>query len=281
MSTFTNPASAAGPLLDWDGAADSGPAVAGGKGWNLGRLARYGLPVPDGFVLGADTYRAHMKEAGLEADAGAIEQRIGAEGALADGVEAALAALRERVATAPLPTHAGAALQSALLSFGATPLAVRSSATAEDAPDASFAGMHGTVLNVRPELGAVADAVRSCYASLWTAHAVTYRQRHGLDGVAMAVVVMRLVAARTAGVAFTADPRTGRRDQVIVTANHGLGESVVSGATDPDEYTMEGFIDRPPAVVSRRVGRKERRTETVGLDEGGGTRLVDAPTAAR
>jgi pyruvate,water dikinase len=133
--------------------------------------------------------------------------------------------------------------------------------------------MHQSTLNVAPTLAAVGDAVKACYASLWTPHAVAYRQRLELDTpVRMAVVVMRLVRAVAAGVAFTADPRTGRRDRVVVTANRGLGESVVGGLSDPDELQIQLHMHRPAEVVSRHVGRKERHT---ALKADGGTQLVE------
>ncbi|HWI62834.1 MAG TPA: PEP/pyruvate-binding domain-containing protein, partial [Symbiobacteriaceae bacterium] len=158
------------------------------------------------------------------------------------------------------------------------PVAVRSSATAEDSAAASFAGIHQSFLNVTGE-AAIIDAVRGCYASLWTPQAVAYRRRQGLsdDAVAAAVVILAMVPARAAGVCFTCDPRTGKRDRFAISASPGLGEALVSGATEPDEY-MVRVASYPPEILSRQVARKVRMTVP---KPGGGTELAEvAPEAA-
>jgi pyruvate,water dikinase len=271
-------------VLEWEGTAEGGASQAGGKGWALGRLARYGLPVPPGAVLSADAYHAFMASAGLADEAAALEAGDG-EASASDATEhaateARLTLLRERIGAAALPPALQAAIEE-LLSHAAladAPLAVRSSASAEDGAGASFAGMHQSFLNVPPTVEAVGDAVKACYASLWTPHALVYRQRlkPGSE-VRMAVVVMRLVPAVAAGVAFTADPRSGRRDIVVVTANQGLGESVVGGQADPDEFHVQLHMDRPAQVLHRRLGRKERQTL---LKPGGGTELAETEGAS-
>ena len=120
------------------------------------------------------------------------------------------------------------------------PVAVRSSATAEDLPAASFAGQQDTYLNVVGR-GPLLDAVRRCWASLWTDRAVSYRAANGIDpgGVRLAVVVQRMVEAEVAGVLFTANPVTGRRRQAVIDASPGLGEAVVSGAVNPDHFVVD------------------------------------------
>ena len=126
-------------------------------------------------------------------------------------------------------------------------VAVRSSATAEDLADASFAGQQETYLNVRGPDDLLA-AVRDCWASLWTERALTYRARQGIDpsSVALAVVVQQMVDAEAAGVMFTANPANGRRDQLVISAAWGLGEAVVSGAVDTDNLVVEGASDHLP-----------------------------------
>src|SRR5438128_7052004 len=133
-------------------------------------------------------------------------------------------------------------------------VAVRSSATAEDLPFASFAGLQDTYLNV-VGLAAVLDAVHRCWASLWTERAVVYRATNGIDhtGVSLAVVVQRMVDAAVAGVMFTADPVTGRRRQAVIDASPGLGEAVVSGAVNPDHFVVDAATG---AVLQRRIGDK-------------------------
>ena len=155
------------------------------------------------------------------------------------------------------------------------PVAVRSSATAEDLPGASFAGQQDTYLNV-VGADAVLDATRRCWASLWTERAVSYRATQGIDHaeVALAVVVQRMVDADVAGVMFTANPVTGNRRQLVVDASPGLGESVVSGAVNPDRFVLDATTG---TAVEVTVGDKRTAVRSVA---GGGTRTVDTDASA-
>ena len=158
---------------------------------------------------------------------------------------------------------------------GEAAVAVRSSATAEDLASASFAGQQDTYLNVRGS-DALTEAVISCWASLWTARAMAYRAREGIrpEDVRLAVVVQQMVDADAAGVLFTANPATGRRDQIVIGAAWGLGESVVSGAVSTDDIVVDAPTGR---VVSRRTADKE--TMTVYADRG--TREEPVPASRR
>lgn len=239
-----------------------GVRTAGGKGANLGALLRGGFDVPDGFVVTTDAYDRHVADHGL-ADRLAALASAGDTGAIA----------RLFDATAPAPDLA-AAITAAYTSLGGGPVAVRSSATAEDLPGASFAGQQETFLDV-VGADAVVDAVRRCWASLWTERAVAYRaSRPAVDPAALsiAVVVQRLVDAEASGVMFTADPMSGRRDETVITASWGLGESVVGGTVDPDTYRV-----RDGRVVEARVGGKAVRTVATGS----GTAEVPTPPASR
>src|SRR5690348_8074456 len=141
----------------------------------------------------------------------------------------------------PVPAEAADAIKESWHSLGDDdPLAVRSSATAEDLPGASFAGQQDTILNVTGE-EALLDAVRRCWASLWNERAVAYRAANGIDDatVALAVVVQRMVDAAAAGVLFTANPITGTRHRAAVDAVRGLADALVSGAVDPDHYLVD------------------------------------------
>jgi pyruvate,water dikinase len=195
-------------------------ALAGGKGARLGELARGGFPVPDGFVLTTTAYRAAARPGRTDRDS----------------PSAAAAAIR----AAAVPPPVAQALLDAYHALGPGPVAVRSSATAEDLPEASFAGQHDTYLGIVGD-DAVLDAVRRCWASLWTDRAVAYRQANGIDGqgMAMAVVVQKMVDAAAAGVLFTADPVTGTRRRAAVDAVAGLGEALVSGEAAPDRYVLD------------------------------------------
>jgi phosphohistidine swiveling domain-containing protein len=204
----------------------------GGKAANLGELVANGFPVPDGFVLTTDAYHAAAGSAGVDT------RRPG---------EAA-----ERLRNADLPAAVERAVLEAYRAFDGGPVAVRSSATAEDLPGASFAGQQDTYLGVEGE-AQLLDAIRRCWASLWNERAVAYRRDHGVDdeGVGLAVVVQRMVDSTAAGVLFTADPITGRRGRAVIDAAPGLGDAVVAGAGAPAHYAT----DAETGAVDQRVVR--------------------------
>ena len=238
---------------------------AGGKAANLGELIHAGLPVPPGLVVTAGAYRAHL-------DAGHLPDRIAArlQNLRAEDVTAVTAAsddIMGWIGTAPMPDTIRADVASSydalsrrliVSNNGATALrvAVRSSATAEDLPSASFAGQHETYLNIR-EAEAVIDAVRKCWASLWTPQAISYRASMNFDhlSAALAVVVQALVPADAAGVMFTLNPVSGARDEILISGSYGLGEAVVSGAVTPDTY----ILSQDGKVKQRKLGTKEIR----------------------
>ena len=228
-------------------------ALAGGKGANLGEMTGVGLPVPPGFCITTEANQQVASEAGLAA---ILDARAGkAENAeqLAELAQAARACIQS--ATIPEPIVASIADAYRLLGAGEPiPVAVRSSATAEDLPFASFAGQQDTYLNI-VGIEALLDAVRCCWASLWTERAVSYRANLGLDQrkIQLAVVVQRMVEASVAGVLFTANPVTGKRRQAVIDANPGLGEAVVSGATNPDHFVVNTATGE---IIERRLGDK-------------------------
>ncbi len=160
----------------------------------------------------------------------------------------------------------------ALGSDEAVPVAVRSSATTEDLPDASFAGQQETFLNV-VGAEAVRDAVQQCWASLWTDRAVSYRAARGIDSraVRLAVVVQRMVDAQVAGVLFTANPLSGTRRQAVIDANPGFGEAVVAGATTPDHFVVNTSTGE---LLERRLGDKQ---VIIRATAGGGTQRIERP----
>lgn len=210
-------------------------ATAGGKGANLGELVAAGFPVPRGFVLLTPAYARAAREAGIDPS----DPRSAAE----------------RLRAVSIPTDVADAIRAAYREIGGGPVAVRSSATAEDLPGASFAGQQDTYLGIEGD-DALLDAVRRCWASLWNERAVSYRRQGGVDdrGVALAVVVQRMIDARAAGVLFTADPITGRRARAVIDAAPGLGDAVVSGAVTPDHYVA----DARSGQVLERALRAER-----------------------
>lgn len=245
----------------------------GGKGANLGELTRAGLPVPPGFCVAAKTYRQFLSEAGLAAPIAALlaDHHPDRPGEVP-------ARIRALIVGSAVPTHIAAEISDAYATLGDTvPVAVRSSATAEDLPEASFAGQQDTYLGVRGA-EAVVQAVRNCWASLWTDRAVAYRDRQGFDHhqVSLAIVIQRLVEADTAGVMFTANPVTGSREEILIDASWGLGESVVSGQVTPDSYRLSR--GEPPQVLERTCGSKQTR---IDLAAGGETICTAVPEADR
>ena len=193
---------------------------AGGKGANLGELIAAGFPVPVGFVLTTAAYRAAARAA-------KVDPSMPHEAA-------------DRLRSTAVPRRIADAALEAYDALEGGAVAVRSSATAEDLPGASFAGQQDTYLGIEGH-DALLDAVRRCWASLWNERAVAYRAANGIDdaSVALAVVVQRMVDARAAGVLFTADPITGRRHTAIIDAIPGLGEALVSGAVVPDHFVAD------------------------------------------
>jgi rifampicin phosphotransferase len=242
--------------------------LTGGKAANLGELVRAGFPVPAGLCVTTAAYEMVAVDAGLEPTLAALA--AAEPGGMARLAELATEA-RSCLLGASVPDVLGRAIAEAYGELGeGTPVAVRSSATAEDLPGASFAGQQDTYLNV---VGAesVLDAVRRCWASLWTDRAVSYRATNGIDprGVRLAVVVQRMVEASVAGVLFTANPVTGKRRQAVIDASPGLGEAVVSGMVNPDHFVANTATGE---IVERRLGDKR---VAIVAGSGGGTERVE------
>ncbi|HWB70421.1 MAG TPA: PEP/pyruvate-binding domain-containing protein, partial [Solirubrobacterales bacterium] len=230
---------------------------AGGKGANLGELAGAGFPVPDGFVVGAPAYAAFCDRGGLRQR---IEERLdGLDIEDTKALNRAAEEIRSWIEAEPVPGWLQLAIADAYLGLGEgdveVPVAVRSSATAEDTEAASFAGMNETLLNQRG-VQAVREAVRRCWSSLFGARTIYYRAERGLGqaGMDIAVVVQRQIDASRAGVMFTIDPASGASDRIVIEGSLGLGEAVVSGSVTPDRYVVG---KRPLAILSREVRQKE------------------------
>ena len=247
----------------------------GGKGASLARLVAAGLPVPDGFHVTTAAYRRFVVDNNLQPGILAALEAI--DVAQPDTLEAASHAIGQLFSEAQTPPDVASAIALAYASLAGTSpaVAVRSSATAEDLPDLSFAGQQDTYLNVEG-YGAVLEAVKRCWASLWTARAIGYRARHGIepDGISLAAVVQLLVPAEAAGILFTANPVTGRRDQAVISAAWGLGEAVVGGLVTPDSLT----VDKASGEVMERV-IADKQVMTVRVNSG--TEEQPVPEALR
>ncbi|HEX4357330.1 MAG TPA: PEP/pyruvate-binding domain-containing protein [Pseudonocardia sp.] len=261
-------------VLDFSSIDASMVPLVGGKAANLGELTQAGLPVPGGFCLTVGAYRRVVADV---AALGSVLDQLEGPGQADPGELATLAGkAREAVVGAPVPADIEAEVVRSYTALGTdVPVAVRSSATAEDLPFASFAGQQDTYLNV-VGVPAVLDAVRRCWASLWTDRAVSYRVTNNIvhREVALAVVVQRMVNSQVSGVLFTANPVTGRRREAVVDASPGLGEAVVSGAVNPDHFVLG--LDGGP-VRERRLG--DKRIEILSV-AGGGTVTRERPAEA-
>jgi len=245
----------------------------GGKAMHLAELISGGFTVPDGFCVTTWAYRRVVQDA-------VLEQRLDDLTATPPDDASSLSALAQDIArlvlARPVPADITDSVVAAYHQLGeAVPVAVRSSATAEDLPFASFAGQQDTYLGVVGD-HAVLEAVRACWASLWNARAVSYRASQGLDprAVRLAVVVQRMVPAQVAGVLFTADPVTGRRRHAVIDAAPGLGEAVVSGAVNPDHFVVDTASS---TVLVRRLGDKRVRIRS---GAGGGVTREEVPPDA-
>ena len=240
---------------------------AGGKGANLGVLINARLPVPPGFAVIARAYRAHLEAANL---VDRINQRLsGLQEENIDLIAKASSEISSWIEQAPMPTPIQQEISNGYeelcrkVNSPDLAVAVRSSATAEDLPTASFAGQQETYLGVR-EKSSVLNHVKKCWASLWTPQAMSYRMSMGFDHlkVDLAVVVQAMIPSEAAGVMFTANPVTGNPDELLVSASYGLGEAVVSGLVTPDTFLLR----KNGTVKEKTLGSKE---EMIVMSAGG------------
>jgi pyruvate,water dikinase len=228
--------------------------LAGGKAAGLGDLARAGIPVPDGCVVTAEAFGPAMSALDPSfALRGAIERLPAGD---LEAIARVAAGVRARVAAAELPDDLAAEITAGYLALGGGLVAVRSSATMEDSAEASFAGLQDSYLGVGGADG-VLDAVRRCWASLYNDESVGYRRRIGMPerGIAMGVVVQRMVSPRAAGVMFTCSPVTGDRSVVAIEGTWGLGSALVDGDVSPDGFTVSKVTGE---ITGRRLGAKLR-----------------------
>ena len=235
----------------------------GGKGLNLAKLAQAGFPVPGGFVVTTDGYAAFVEHAGITDWMAEETSKVAVSNP--DDLTSLSQRIRTRFRTGSLPPALATQIRTAYDNLGRPRVAVRSSATAEDLPDHSFAGQQDTFLNVLGD-DDLLTAVVDCFSSLWSARAIGYRARNGIDqsAVSLAVVVQMMVQSETSGVLFTANPLTGKRTESVIEATFGLGEPLVGGLVEPDRYV----VDTPTGqVLEATVGAKA--TVMHGLADGG------------
>ncbi|MBX6388885.1 MAG: phosphoenolpyruvate synthase [Frankia sp.] len=252
-----------GPWVAWFSELSAGDVdLAGGKGANLGELTQAGFPVPPGFVVTSAAYQRALADAGLDTELARLAAEVDPSDAA--GLAAASADLRARVRAVPMPDEVRRAVLDAYHRLGdgePVPVAVRSSATAEDTAGTSFAGMNQSFTDVRGDDDLI-ERIRDCWASLYGERVIAYRasqERSRSNGrapePALAVVVQRMVCSERSGVMFSADPSTGDTSRVVIEAAFGLGEVVVGGQVVPDMYVLSKN-GRPdgPRLLDARVG---------------------------
>jgi phosphoenolpyruvate synthase/pyruvate phosphate dikinase len=228
----------------------------GGKGNSLAKLTQAGLSVPRGFHVTTQAYRQFVAANGLQSHIMAAMDTT--DIARPASLEAASQQIAGLFAAAEMPKEIAEAIRFAYADLKGVPVAVRSSATAEDLPETSFAGQQETYLNVCGE-EAVLESVKLCWSSLWTGRAISYRLKNNVDQgrVTLAIVVQELVPAEASGVMFTANPSNGQRDEIVINAAWGLGEAVVSGTVTPDMITVSKLARHP---IRRETATKEVMT---------------------
>jgi pyruvate,water dikinase len=251
-------------IVAFDAIGEDAHPLVGGKGYNLGRLAREGFPIPPGFCVTTEAFRVW-----LEGDQEFVALRAKLDALASDAlaeVQELGASLRGLLVSREMPSSIQEAIVSAWKEAGEErAFAVRSSATAEDLPEASFAGQQDTYLNIVGE-ASLLDSVRRCWASLFTDRAIVYRMQNDIphDDVALSVVVQRMVQPDSSGILFTADPLTGHRGVSTIDAGFGLGEALVSGLISADLYKVD---KQKKAILEKVIG--DKKLEIVSLPGGG------------
>ncbi|HIE23062.1 MAG TPA: phosphoenolpyruvate synthase, partial [Candidatus Korarchaeota archaeon] len=245
--------------------------LVGGKSASLGEMIAMGLPVPPGFSVTALAYERFLKEMGIAERIYDIIKDVVGENKTPAAYDEASRRIRELIESTPIPKDIEEAIKKAYKELGSklnidNPLvAVRSSATAEDLPDASFAGQQETFLGVRGG-DQLVDRVRRCWSSLFTPRAISYREDKGFkhEEVLISVGVQKMVNSRSAGVLFTINPVTGRTDELVIEASWGLGETVVGGKVTPDTY----IVDKKTLEIKDKI-IGDKRIEILLTPEGG------------
>ncbi len=235
------------------------PSV-GGKNANLGEMINIGIPVPPGFAITAYAYKKFIEETGIAQKIYDIINETVTDPTDPKQYEEASKKIRELVESTPMPKEIEESIRTAYrelcrrLNANDVSVAVRSSATAEDLPDASFAGQQETYLNVKGENELLEKTVK-CWSSLFTTRAIFYRNEKGFphEKVLISVGVQKMVNAKAAGVMFTINPVTGNPDQIVIEGNYGLGESVVSGAVTPDDFIVD---KNTLEIIEKRIAKK-------------------------
>ncbi|MDO5715164.1 MAG: phosphoenolpyruvate synthase [Tissierellia bacterium] len=247
--------------------------IVGGKGANLGELTSFGLPVPPGFCVTAQAYNTFIDYAELDEVVKFLMETIDVENV--DDLTQVSKDIQGKINEGEFHPELKEEILRAYREFSdrisvkSPEVAVRSSATAEDLPDASFAGQQDTYLHIRGE-EELLKHIRSCFASLWTSRAIYYREKQSFDhfDVALSVVVQKMVQSEKSGVMFTANPINHNKDEMMINASYGLGEAIVSGTVTPDEYIID---KKSKEIIEKNIAEKNtmviKKEEKVGTKE--------------
>ncbi|MCX6008176.1 MAG: phosphoenolpyruvate synthase [Chloroflexi bacterium] len=227
--------------------------IAGGKGANLGEMVHAHIPVPPGFIVTATAYFEFLKKTKLMTDIQKLLKNLDANDSKT--LQEVSAKIKDTISMAAMPDNMINEIKTAYRKLGGGLVAVRSSATAEDLPDASFAGQQRTFLNIQGE-DSVVKAVQGCWASLFESRAIFYRNEQGYDHfqVGIAVPVQRMIQSEAAGVLFTVEPLTSDRSKILIEGIFGLGEAIVSGDLTPDQYTLD---KENLTIVDKKIVKQE------------------------
>ncbi len=227
--------------------------LAGGKGANLAEMTRAQVPVPPGFIVTSDAYFHFLKKTGLDVKIRELLEALDVDDT--QRLTRVSDKIKEEISSSPVPQEIAREIKQAYKELGGGLVAARSSATAEDLPEASFAGQQRTFLNVQSERE-VLTAVKGCWASLFEARAIFYRQQRGFDHltVGLAVPVQRMVQSEVSGVMFTVEPLSNDRGTILIEAAYGLGEAIVSGELNPDRYTVD---KAQLSVIEKQIAKQE------------------------
>ncbi len=227
--------------------------LAGGKGANLAEMTRAQVPVPPGFIVTSDAYFHFLKKTGLDVKIRELLEALDVDDT--QRLTRVSDKIKEEISSSPVPQEIAREIKQAYKELGGGLVAARSSATAEDLPEASFAGQQRTFLNVQSERE-VLTAVKGCWASLFEARAIFYRQQRGFDHltVGLAVPIQRMVQSEVSGVMFTVEPLTNDTGKILIEAAYGLGEAIVSGELNPDRYTVD---KAQLSVIEKQIAKQE------------------------
>jgi len=246
----------------------------GNKAANLSKLIQYKFPVPEGFVIRTNAYNEFVSFNNL--DDIIQESLLKIVFNNYETIEKCSKTIHDSIKNSEFPSELVNELELKYKEFSSYNVAVRSSATAEDLPSASFAGQYDTYLNLR-DFSQILKHIKKCYGSLWTSRAIIYRHKNKIphEMVKIAVIVQKMISAKSAGVLFTLNPITSKNDELLIESNFGLGESIVSGKASPDQFFIRKLKRGSLNILNRRIGRKKLAAHPISKGSDGGIEYIE------